>query len=289
MDYNYIINELKETVTKSTIVCLGFMCVMAIVVGVLALTGIVPGYALVSLAGFVPISILLFVLLSYNYKKIKILSKKLQISHAANNAKQVMEKIVNDAPDTYARDCRTKMQYLSNNGIDIEKALKQLNNNVKSYNELAAEFVQDCDKIEDELYTLMNADSLKEYANKARALKEKSHALGLTRLTDTSLFLELQACTGNLETIENNWKKLSFDLDDAFSTMDKYLKSLDDDDKLTFKMWGNRLQEGFSALETLDTEKAKTIFNEVIGYNVSPGITSTLRNIVTNIDEVMAE
>jgi hypothetical protein len=135
----------------------------------------------------------------------------------------------------------------------------------------------------------MNADSLKEYANKARALKEKSHALGLTRLTDTSLFLELQACTGNLETIENNWKKLSFDLDDAFSTMDKYLKSLDDDDKLTFKMWGNRLQEGFSALETLDTEKAKTIFNEVIGYNVSPGITSTLRNIVTNIDEVMAE
>jgi HPt (histidine-containing phosphotransfer) domain-containing protein len=262
---------------------------MAIVVGVLALTGIVPGYALVSLAGFVPISILLFVLLSYNYKKIKILSKKLQISHAANNAKQVMEKIVNDAPDTYARDCRTKMQYLSNNGIDIEKALKQLNNNVKSYNELAAEFVQDCDVIEDELYTLMNADSLKEYANKARALKEKSHALGLTRLTDTSLFLELQACTGNLETIENNWKKLSFDLDDAFSTMDKYLKSLDDDDKLTFKMWGNRLQEGFSALETLDTEKAKTIFNEVIGYNVSPGITSTLRNIVTNIDEVMAE
>jgi DNA-binding transcriptional regulator YbjK len=58
---------------------------------------------------------------------------------------------------------------------------------------------------------------------------------------------------------------------------------------MTQKMWAQRLQEAFNALEGLDTDKAKEIFVELINYPINSDVTSILKNIVTGIDEVMAE
>jgi hypothetical protein len=98
----------------------------------------------------------------------------------------------------------------------------------------------------------------------------------------------LEACTGNLEMLESNWEKLSFELDESSALLEQYIKSIDSTSQMTRKKWGERLNEAFTALEELDTERAKTIFNELIENPVNSDVISILKNIVSGIDEVMA-
>jgi hypothetical protein len=285
---NLILKELKGTVNKWVIACFGLMAGVSVTVCVLVLTSILPTSAFFILIGYVPLCILQAVMLVNNRKKLKTFEKKMQISAAASNAKHVMDNLVHSYTDTYINDeCRNKMQYLSDNGVDITNALKQLNSNVETYNKLAGEFLKECNVLEDDMYTLMHNHSLVEYAAKAHELRIKSNALGLINLTDTAFFHELEACTGDIEILENNWQKLSFELDESSAIIEEYIKSLDNNATMTRKMWGERLQEAFAALENLDTDTAKTIFNELIECPMNSDTTSVLKNIVTSIDEVM--
>jgi hypothetical protein len=294
MNNNIILNEFKVTVNKWVVACFSLMAIVSVVVSALVLTGVFPTFALVSLLGYVPLCVLILVLMYNSSQQISTLSKKVQISTAAGNAKNVMDTLMQSYSDTtYVNDehCRSKMQYLSDNGVDINSALKKVNNNIVKYNKLASDFLNNCDKIEDDMYNLMCKRSLKEYATKAHELSVKSNALGFRNLTDTAFFHELEACTGNLEVLENNWKKLSFELDESSALLEDYIKSLDSNSnaQMTQKMWAQRLQEAFNALEGLDTDKAKEIFVELINYPINSDVTSILKNIVTGIDEVMAE
>jgi HPt (histidine-containing phosphotransfer) domain-containing protein len=289
MNYNIILNESKELVNKSTDACFVLMAGTSAIVCILVLAGVFPAYALISLSGYVPLIILLSLLRHHNKEKLNTISKKIELSEAASKAKQVMEPLVQGFGDTYVNDnCRTKMKHLSDNGVDTGTALKQINNNVELYNKLAADFLQESNILEDELYTLMHSQSLSHYASKVHELREKSNALGFKHLADAALFHELEACIGDLSILESNWEKLSFELDEANSILEEYIKSLNDNDKLTRKMWGERLQEAFNALEAFDTDKATEILNELIESPLNPNITVLLKNLVTNINEVMA-
>lgn len=289
MNNNKILNELKETVNKWTIACFTLMGCVSAVVWLLVLAGILPVYSLFALAGYIPLCALIAFLLIRHRKNLKLFSKKLQISAAAVNAKHVMDTLVESYSDTYVTDeSREKMEYLSENGVDITNALKQLNSNVETYNNLAAEFLDQCNTLEDDLYTLMRNRSLNEYALKARELRLKSSTLGLRNLTDTAFFLELEACSGDIGLLEDNWEKLSFELDESCALIEEYIKSLSDNAKMTRKMWASRLQEAFAALENLDTVTAKEIFTELINCPINSDTTKVLKNIVTSIDEVMA-
>jgi HPt (histidine-containing phosphotransfer) domain-containing protein len=290
MNYNLILDELKQIVNKSAAAYLGLMAGVSVIVCILALSGVLPVYALISLAGYIPMCILLFVMLYNNRQKIKTLSQKVQISTAAYKAKQVMDPLVQGFSDTYVNDnCRVKMKYLSDNGVDVSSALNQINSNVELYNKLATDFLHESEALEDELYTLMNRQLLPEYASKVHELRVKSKALGLKNLTDAALFHEMEACIGDLDVLESNWEKLSFELDESNSLLEEYFKSLNDEDKMTRKMWGERLQEAFNALEAFDTGKARTILNELIASPVNSNMAEILKSIVTNIDEVMAK
>ncbi len=61
-----------------------------------------------------------------------------------------------------------------------------------------------------------------------------------------------------------------------------------DGNHMSFKKWGEQLQEAFRALETYDTEKAKTILNELVRFPIDSDITKALKGILSNIDEMMA-
>jgi HPt (histidine-containing phosphotransfer) domain-containing protein len=288
---NILLKELKETVNKWAVAFFSLMLIVFVAVSVLVLVGVFPQYALLVLAGYVPFSILILAMMYYSNRRIDLLSKKIQISSAAGNAKQVMSSLVKNYSDTsYVNDegCRVKMQYLSDNGVDIGNALKNINSNVALYNRLANEFIKDCDKLEDDMYSMMKSQSLNAYASKAHELRTKSYALGFRNLTDTAFFHELEACTGNLEMLESNWEKLSFELDESSALLEQYIKSIDSTSQMTRKKWGERLNEAFTALEELDTERAKTIFNELIENPVNSDVISILKNIVSGIDEVMA-
>jgi HPt (histidine-containing phosphotransfer) domain-containing protein len=286
---NLILKELKETVNKWSVACFSLMGGVSAAVCILVLAGIFPVYTLLILAGYIPLCALLAVMIYTSKRDFKTFSKRMQISAAASNAKHVMDNLVQSYSDTYiGGEESDNMKFLSDNGVDITSALKQLNSNVEAYNKLASDFLKECNVLEDDMYMLMHNNSLTEYASKAHELRIKSGALGLRNLTDTAFFHELEACTGDIEILENNWQKLSFELDESAAVIEEYIKSLDTNARMTRKKWGERLQEAFAALENLDTDKAKAIFNELIECPINSDTTSVLKNIVTSIDEVMA-
>lgn len=227
-------------------------------------------------------------------KRTELLMKKQKLSMLAYQAKQTLDHL-EELPDTYITDCRIKMRYLAKNGVDIDTALQNMDGNVDKYNDFLLTFVGESHRKEDELFTLMDSDTLLQYGAKVHALRVKSNALGLRNLTDTAFFHEIEAYAGNLEVIQNNWEKLSFEWDEACDVFTDYIQSLGLKDhatdgqgnQITFKKWGEQLHEAFDALETYDPDKARSILNELLQYQIDADITQNLQNIVANIDEVL--
>ena len=61
----------------------------------------------------------------------------------------------------------------------------------------------------------------------------------------------------------------------------------EDGNQITFKEWGEHLQEAFDALEIYDTKRARSILNELLRYQIDSDITKNLQSIVANIDEIL--
>lgn len=227
-------------------------------------------------------------------KRTELLMKKQKLSMLAYQAKQTLDHL-EELPDTYITDCRIKMRYLAKNGVDVDTALQNMDGNVDKYNDFLLTFVGESHRKEDELFTLMDSDTLLQYGAKVHALRVKSNALGLRNLTDTAFFHEIEAYAGNLEVIQNNWEKLSFEWDEACDVFTDYIQSLGLKDhatdgqgnQITFKKWGEQLHEAFDALETYDPDRARSILNELLQYQIDADITQNLQNIVANIDEVL--
>lgn len=284
--------EIKQLINKSALICLVFMAGLSLFTGILCLLGILPVYALWSLIWMIPMGLSLGFVVRYYHKKAEILAKKQQISMMAYHAEKVMENLQQQFPDTFVSDCRIKMRYLSKHGIDIDAAMARLDNNVDTYNRLAMAFLKESDKCEDELYDLMQPDTLMQYGASAHALRVRANELGIINLTDTAFFHEIEACAGGLDIIRDNWKKLSFELDEAYDVLSEYIESVGlkeepldrNGNHMTFKMWGDQLQEAFNALETYDTKKAKKILSELVKFQIDSDITNTLKGILTNID-----
>ena len=227
-------------------------------------------------------------------KRTELLMKKQKLSMIAYQAKQTLDHL-DEFPDTYITDCRIKMRYLAKNGIDVDTALSNMEGNVDKYNDFMLTFVGESHRKEDELFSLLDTDTLLQYGSKVHALRVKANALGLRNLTDTAFFHEMEAYAGNLEVVQANWEKLSFEWDEACDLFTDYIQSLGLKDhatdsqgnQITFKRWGEQLHEAFNALETYDPDKARAILNELLQYQIDADITKSLETIVANIDEVM--
>lgn len=298
MEYNYnrIFDEIKQLINKSALLWLTFMTCVSFTIVILCLLHILPFTALWSLLWIVPAGISLFFMVRYYHKKAEILAKKQQISTMAYHAKKVMESLQAQFPDTYISDCRIKMRFLSKHRIDIDAAMARLDHDVDAYNKLVLAFLGESDKREDALFDLMQADTLMQYGAAAHMLRVKANELGIINLTDTAFFHEIEAYAGGLDVIRDNWKKLSFELDEAYDVLSEYIKSVGlkdsafdkDGNHITFKMWGEQLQEAFNALEDYDTGKAKEILSELTQFQIDSDITTTLKGIIANIDEIPA-
>jgi len=295
-NYNHLLNEIKQLVDQSATIWLCIMAGVSLLISILCLSGVLPAVALWSLLWIIPSGIGLAAVVRYYHKKAATLAKKQQISTMAYHAKLAIDNLQQQFPDTFISDCRIKMRFLAKKGIDVDAALSRLDDNVEKYNELVLSFLRESDQREDELYDLMQADTLIQYAAKAHVLRVRANELGITNLTDTAFFHELEAYAGGIDVIQANWKKLSFELDETYDSLSEYIKSIGlkdsaidkDGNHITFKKWGEQFNEAFSALETSDTIKAKQILNELIKYQIDTDITNTLQGIITSIDEMTA-
>ena len=227
-------------------------------------------------------------------KRTCLLLKKQKLAIMAYQAKQTFDEM-QEFPDTFVTDCKIKMRYLAKNGVDVDTALKNMNENIDKYNDFMLTFVGESHRKEDELYNLMEQDTLLQYGAKVHALRVKANALGLRNLTDTAFFHEMEAFAGNLEVVHANWQKLSFEWDEACDIFTDYIQSLGlknhatdpNGNQITFKKWGEQLQEAFQALEAYDATRARNILNELLQYQIDADITKNLQSIVANIDDIL--
>lgn len=227
-------------------------------------------------------------------KRTEVLLKKQHLSIMANEAKKTLHEL-QEFPDTFSTDCKIKMRYLSKNNIDVDTALQNMGGDVDKYNDFVLTFVGESHRKEDELFTLLDADSLLQYGAKVHALRVKANALGLKNLTDTAFFHEMEAYAGNLEIVQANWEKLSFEWDEACDLFTDYITSLGlknhasdgNGHQITFQEWGSQLNEAFQALEMYDTTRARNILNELLKYQIDTDITKNLELIVANIDDIL--
>lgn len=293
---NRIFEELKHLIDCSALIWLAAMGGVSLLIALLCLLGALPRAALWALLWLLPTALFLWAAVGYYHKKARILAQKQQIAMMAYHAKQVMEHLQRQIPDTLLTDSKIKMRYLARHGIDIDNAMVRMGHNVERYNELVLAFLQNSDKYEDSLYDLMQPDTLLRYGANAHTLRLKANELGLVTLTDTAFFHEIEAYAGCYDVVRANWKKLSLELDEAYSVLNEYAKSLglkndaidQDGNHMTFKRWGEQLQEAFQALEAYDTDKAKTILNELIKFPIDSDLNNALKGILSNIDEMMA-
>ncbi len=294
--YNRICDAVKQLVDKSALIWLVFMTGVSLIIGVLFFYGILPAAALWSLAGVALTGLALLTGVCLFHKQLKLLAHKQQISMMAYHAKQIINKIQQQLPDTLISDSKIKMRYLAHHGVDVDAALARLGQNVEAYNERVLAFLQECDKYEDTLYDLLQAGLLIPYGTNAHGLRVRANELGLVTLTDTAFFHEIEAYAGSLDIVHANWKKLSLELDEAYTILSAYAKSLGlkqdavdkDGNHMTFKKWSEQLQEAFHALEIYDTTHAKQILNELVKFQIDSDITNSLKAIITNIDDIMA-
>ncbi|MBQ2115449.1 MAG: hypothetical protein IIW54_12335 [Lachnospiraceae bacterium] len=236
----------------------------------------------------------LFICISYYKKKITELEKKQKIALMACNAKQSLIGI-NDFPDTYITDSQIKIRFLAKNGIDVDTALSNMNGNINQYNDSILSFVGESQRVEDELFNLLQQGNMLQYGARIHQLRVKANMLGILNLTDTAFFHEIEAYGNNPDIVRLNWEKLSFELDEACDNFTRYIKSLgvkdgaidENGNKITFKKWGEQLQEAFTALEMYDTDKAKNILNNLLRYHIDSDITKNIESIISNIDEIM--
>lgn len=292
-DCSKIFTDYKKLINKAAYIWLAFMTFVSLIICFLCMIEVLPAYALYSLLWLIPTGIALLILLHIYNRRANLMIKNQLISMTASSARQTFETYRRDFPDTYISDSRIKMCYLSKNGIDVEGALKRLSSNIDAYNKLALSFIKEIDRLEDELYDLLTPETLFQYAAKAHTLRVRANELGLTRLTDTVFFHEIEAYGGCYGVAKANWVKLSFELDEAYEHLTKYIKSLGLEDSgstlekgITLKKWSAQLQEALSALDAYDTDKAKHIFNELISCHLDADITKSLQEIVANIDDI---
>lgn len=293
-NYNRMSVELKQLVNRAAFIWVGFMTAVSLIIVLLCMCGILPAAALWSLVWIVPAALSLSAIAHFYNKKARQLMQKQQISVMAYRAKQVINSLP-QMPDTLISDSRIKMRYLVRHGIDVDAALVRLGNNIEAYNELALSFLRDSGKCEDTLYDLLRPETLMQYGAHAHSLRIKANELGILNLTDTAFFHEIEAYAGCLDIVRANWKKLSYELDEAYTVLNEYAKSLGlkkdaidkDGNHMTFRKWSEKLQEAFLALETYDTAKARRILNELVKYQIDSDITNSLKSIITNIDDMM--
>ncbi len=258
------------------------------------LSMLISGFSIMSALPYILIYCAFYPLCMMITKRTSLLLKKQKLSIMALQAKQNLDNM-HEFPDTFLTDCRIKMRYLAKNGIDIDTALAKMDGNVEKYNDFVLTFLGESHRKEDELFSLLTPDTILAYGAKVRELRIKTNALGLRQLTDTAFFHEIEAYANSFEVVRLNWEKLSFEWDEACETFTTYIRSLglknhatdENGNQITFKEWGEHLQEAFDALESYDTKRARTILNELLRYQIDSDITKNLQSIVANIDEIL--
>lgn len=297
MEYNYniIFEETNKLIRRHAVILISLLAAVSLITGILCAAGVLPKEALWAFSGIIFSAAAIAASTALCRRKTAVFAKKQQISIMAFQAKKAISFLRQEFPDTFLSDSCISVRRLAKNSVNVDGALKKLDGNIDLYNQRVLSFLGESDRLEDELYDLMQPETILQYAHMAHALRLRVSELGVSRLTDTAFFHEIEAYAGNIDVIRDNWKKLSFELDETYHVFFEYINSLGlentsgrGDEQMTCKRWSERLEEACNALEAYNTIEAKKILSELIKYQIDADINKTLQGIISNIDEIMA-
>lgn len=178
-------------------------------------------------------------------KRSELFMKKQKLSIMACQARQTFDSI-SELSENFETDAKIKVRYLTKNGINVDQAIAAMDGNIEKYNDFILTFLGESSRKKNEMRALLNKDSIIQYGGKVHALRMKANALGITALTDTAFFHEIEAYAGNVELVSLNWEKLSLEWDEAVTAFTSYIKSLglnehatdSEGNQISFKKWG---------------------------------------------------
>ena len=114
-----------------------------------------------------------------------------------------------------------KMEYLKNNGMDMESALSYLGD-YETIDEILLDFYDGLDEQLLQLEELKEKGDMPNYANYVHALKSNYRSLGLKAYAETAYQHEMASKEGNLDYVVNNFNNLIVDKDKIKKVIEEY-------------------------------------------------------------------
>ena len=158
----------------------------------------------------------------YLAKPIDKIELKRVLNHYLSKSNENL-KIIKEEKEIKENDNNNDINFLKENGIDIESSL-QLLGDIDTYNETVKYFIEENKKRIPQMKNLLKSKNLSEYAVLAHAIKSDSKYLGFTKLADLSLNQELKGKENNYEEITNGLKEYLNEISRITKVIEKCLK-----------------------------------------------------------------
>ncbi len=115
------------------------------------------------------------------------------------------------------------IQYLKNNGIDIDKSLELLGD-VETYDDILEEFYQNIGDRKKKIEEFFKNSDLGNYAIEVHALKSDSKYLGFVLLADMALEHQMKSEANDMEYISSHYDDLMSEIDKVIGIVKNYLE-----------------------------------------------------------------
>ena len=139
-----------------------------------------------------------------------------------NNADVEMLDEVSDVDkesDSFVYD----IEYLKNNNIDVDGAIKTLGD-IETYNMTISAYLDDSDDLWKKINEYKNSNNMDDYAIEVHALKSSSRYIGLTKLGDIAYQHELKSKENNIDYITSHFSELDDEYNKNIVIVKNYVK-----------------------------------------------------------------
>ena len=134
---------------------------------------------------------------------------------------ETKEKIVEEKKEETTEDVKGNVEYLKNNGVDLDKALELLGD-MEMYNETLNDYVAEIDQKISDIKKFYEAEDMPNYAILVHSLKSDSRYIGLTKLGDLAYDHELKSKENDLAYVKEHFNELMEEADKMIKIVKNY-------------------------------------------------------------------
>ena len=134
---------------------------------------------------------------------------------------KALELLVEEKKEETTEDVKGNVEYLKNNGVDLDKALELLGD-MEMYNETLNDYVAEIDQKMADIKKFYEAEDMPNYAILVHSLKSDSSYIGLTKLGDLAYDHELKSKENDLAYVKEHFNELMEEADKMIKIVKNY-------------------------------------------------------------------